>query len=972
MEFRQNNALSIVVILHFDMHKLEVYMLDRFTDRARRAMSMAKEEALSRHESQVGTEHLLLALVKQEEGIAAQALKMLDVVYEDVEQEFEEMSNKSNEFTIQEDSNVPNESPVQKNDCAVDATSGASKIEEQNEKQTEGIRENENHTSVSNEHNQHKLTFTPMVIKVMEYSFAEARKNGQAYVSTEHLLSGIVHERGCYGYRLLSRLGVSGAAVQHKIAELTSSDKRGGRKMAGSASGHPGAGIPFFSGMSHNASGESVLQTYGTNLTKKAHEGKLDPVIGRDKEISRVMEILCRRTKNNPLVLGDPGVGKTAIVEGLAQKIAEGDVPETLQGMNIISLDLPGLVAGAKYRGEFEERLKNVIEEATSADDVILFIDEMHTLIGAGSAEGSIDASSMLKPVLARGAFQIIGATTAEEYRKHLAKDPAFERRFQLVDIPEPTIDQTVEILHRLKDNYEQHHHVHFTDAALEAAASLSSRYIQDRYLPDKAIDLIDEAGARSNISRNRPPQEVNLAKKIYDEACLKLEQAKKTDNFELKKELQNACNAAEVDMKEKRAIWKQTLQNEPDIIDVEQIADIVSVTSGVPVSSLTQDESRRLLSCESVLKRRIIGQDEAVCAVARAIRRSRSPLKDPRRPGGSFIFLGPTGVGKTELAKQLAEYLFGSKDALISFDMSEFSSEYEVSKLIGSPPGYVGHDEGGQLTKAVRRHPYSVVLFDEIEKAHPDIFNILLQVLDEGRLTDGQGRRVDFRNTVIIMTSNVGAREIAQTNTIGFGSGHSISDDEIKTRAMSELKRLFRPEFLNRVDDTVVFSALTDDDLIRIANLLVDELRQRLLANGMSLTISKDALKVIVEQGTDKAYGARPLRRAIQTLIEDPLSEELLMGKWKTGDVVAIDTVPTCSSSTTLDKKSATPALSFSHLDAEDAKKLLKNTMAKIDDYDESANQISHTNGSKGLPTCPVRVLDDTSSACGMGAGAH
>ena len=546
-------------------------------------------------------------------------------------------------------------------------------------------------------------------------------------------------------------------------------------------------------------------------------------------------------------------------------------------------------MAGAKYRGEFEERLKGVIQEATDADDAILFIDEMHTLIGAGSAEGSIDASSMLKPVLARGSVQIIGATTAEEYRKYLTKDPAFERRFQTIDIPEPSVEDAIKILEALQSRYEEHHHVRYTRAAIEAAASLSARYIQDRYLPDKAIDLIDEAGARARIAKNRAPEDVRAAEARVTELASQAEDATEHDDMNRAAELKEEQKTAEIALSEARAAWTAEMDASPLTIDVAEIADIVSATSGVPVSSLTEDESRRLLQCESVLKTRIIGQDEAVAAVAKAIRRSRSPLKDPRRPGGSFIFLGPTGTGKTELAKTLAEYLFGSKDALISFDMSEFASEYEVSKLIGSPPGYVGHEEGGQLTKAVRRHPYSVVLFDEIEKAHPDIFNILLQVLDEGRLTDGQGKTVDFRNTVIIMTSNVGAREIAATSSVGFGT---TSSGEIKSRAMGELKRLFRPEFLNRVDDIVVFQKLTGESLTKIAELLVDDLRQRLIANGMNIRLTDAAIAKIVSEGTDLTNGARPLRRAIQRLIEDPLSEELLAGEWGAGDTVVCDVV--------------------------------------------------------------------------------
>ena len=816
-------------------------MLDRFTDRARKVMSLAKEEAKALGSSKVGTEHLLLALAKEREGIAAEALRDLEITYEDILEQLKEVRTSAPAEPEPEDA---------------------------------------------------KLAFTPLVIAVMEKSFRLARENNQTYVSTEHLLAAIVSEGDGVAMDILRRLGVSAASVRGAVDKLTAKDQGTQRPMAGAGSGRPGSGLPFFAGGSQGQPGgkaEGTLEQFGTNLTEEARAGKLDPVIGREREVSRMMEILSRRTKNNPLILGDPGVGKTAIVEGLAQEIAAGNVPENLMNQNIWTLDLPGLVAGAKYRGEFEERLKNVIAEATEADDIILFIDEMHTLIGAGSAEGSIDASSMLKPVLARGAFQIIGATTAEEFRKYLAKDPAFERRFQAIDIDEPSVEDTVAILAKLAPKYEEHHHVRYTTAALEAAASLSNRYIQDRFLPDKAIDLMDEAGARARIARNKAPEPVRAAEARVLELKTGMQEASEADDMNRAAELKEQVQQAQIALGEARAAWNAELEANPVVIDVPQIADIVSVTSGVPVSSLTEDESRRLLACEGVLKTRIIGQDEAVAAVAKAIRRSRSPLKDPRRPGGSFIFLGPTGTGKTELAKTLAEYLFGSKDALISFDMSEFASQYEVSKLIGSPPGYVGHEEGGQLTKAVRRNPYSVVLFDEIEKAHPDIVNILLQVLDEGRLTDSQGKTVDFRNTVVIMTSNVGAREIAQDASVGFGTtGEAgLTADEIRGRAMGELKRLFRPEFINRVDDIVVFRKLQGESLKRIAELLVDDLRQRLIANGMNIVLTDEALAKIVREGTDLTNGARPLRRAIQRLIEDPLSEELLAGEWGAGDTV-------------------------------------------------------------------------------------
>ena len=858
-------------------------------------MSMAKEEAIALSSTKVGTEHLLLALSK-EEGVASEALQSLDISYDDIMDELKEVEQ-----------SATTKPAASAGDAAADGSAAQDTLQADDAAAESGAASNEAATGAtatdaanpdgSGTQSQGKLAFTPSVITVMEKSFRHARENNQTYVSTEHLLLGIVDESSCMAMDILMRLGVSAASVRQAVEKLTSKDQSR-RPFASAASVRPGSGLPFFSGdASQGGKGDepSVLKQFGTNLTQEARDGKLDPVIGREKEISRMMEILSRRTKNNPLILGDPGVGKTALVEGLAQEIAAGDVPENLMNKNIWSLDLPGLVAGAKYRGEFEERLKAVIQEASDADDIILFIDEMHTLIGAGSsAEGSIDASSMLKPVLARGVFQIIGATTAEEYRKYLSKDPAFERRFQSIDVEEPSIEDTVKILNALLPRYEEHHHVRYTPEAVEAAATLSARYIQDRFLPDKAIDLIDESGARARIARNRAPEPVREAEARVGELKAAADEASESDDMNRAAELKEQEKQAEIELSEARAAWNAQMDASPLVIDVPQIADIVSVASGVPVSSLTEDESRRLLNCEQVLKTRIIGQDEAVNAVAKAIRRSRSPLKDPRRPGGSFIFLGPTGTGKTELAKTLAEYLFGSKDALISFDMSEYASEYEVSKLIGSPPGYVGHEEGGQLTKAVRRHPYSVVLFDEIEKAHPDIFNILLQVLDEGRLTDGQGKTVDFRNTVIIMTSNVGAREIAQESTVGFGSTGELglSATEIKSRAMGELKRLFRPEFLNRVDDIVVFQKLTGESLTQIAELLVDDLRQRLIANGMNIKLSDAAIAKIVAEGTDLTNGARPLRRAIQKLIEDPLSEELLAGEWNADDTVLCDVV--------------------------------------------------------------------------------
>ena len=635
-----------------------------------------------------------------------------------------------------------------------------------------------------------------------------------------------------------------------------------------------------------------MLKEFGVDLTKKAKDGKLDPVIGRAGEIERVMQILSRRQKNNPLLIGEPGVGKTAIAEGLAQLIVADQVPDIIRNMRIVTLDVSALVAGSKYRGEFEERLKKCIKEVEQAGDIILFIDELHTLIGAGAAEGSIDAAAILKPPLSRGEIQIIGATTLDEYRKHLEKDSAFERRFQTVMVKEPSEEQAVRILEGLRDRYEAHHHVHFTDDALRAAVSLSDRYIQDRFLPDKAIDVLDEAGARMRIRNMVLPEEVQ---KIADE--LRSVRAQKDDAI-AKQDFKRAdiLHEKEVELvakrDEARKAWEEKNSNTINEVAVEDVADVVSMTTGVPVSNLTEAETEKLLRMEQVLHERVIGQDEAVTALSKAIRRSRSGLKDPKRPGGSFIFLGPSGVGKTELSKALAEFLFNSEDALISFDMSEYMEKHSVSRLVGSPPGYVGYDEGGQLTTAVRQRPYSVVLFDEIEKAHPDVFNILLQILEEGRLTDSQGRVVDFRNTVIIMTSNVGAREITATTPLGFTSSANggMDDKEMKQRVMGEVKKLFRPEFLNRIDEIIVFKSLTEEEIVKIVDLMIADLRERLIEQNMSINLTPEASRFVAKEGTDLSFGARPLRRAIQRLIEDPLSEQLLEGRWSSGSVIDVD----------------------------------------------------------------------------------
>lgn len=797
---------------------------DKFTDKARKVLVLAQEEARALHQPYVGTEHVLLALLKEKEGLAAQALDHLGVTYE------------ATLTCVQQ---------LIKGDASADVSG--------------------------------HLSFTPRVKRVLENSLREAMQMGKSYISTEHLLLGIVREGEGTAIDVLRKLGVEGDAIRSSLNDMVGQSA----VFAGATNFDPNAGAS-----------DSMLKEFGVDLTKKAKDGKLDPVIGRAGEIERVMQILSRRQKNNPLLIGEPGVGKTAIAEGLAQLIVADQVPDIIRNMRIVTLDVSALVAGSKYRGEFEERLKKCIKEVEQAGDIILFIDELHTLIGAGAAEGSIDAAAILKPPLSRGEIQIIGATTLDEYRKHLEKDSAFERRFQTVMVKEPSEEQAVRILEGLRDRYEAHHHVHFTDDALRAAVSLSDRYIQDRFLPDKAIDVLDEAGARMRIRNMVLPEEVQ---KIADE--LRNVRTQK-DGAIAKQDFKRAdiLHEKEVELvakrDEARKAWEEKNSNTINEVAVEDVADVVSMTTGVPVSNLTEAETEKLLRMEQVLHERVIGQDEAVTALSKAIRRSRSGLKDPKRPGGSFIFLGPSGVGKTELSKALAEFLFNSEDALISFDMSEYMEKHSVSRLVGSPPGYVGYDEGGQLTTAVRQRPYSVVLFDEIEKAHPDVFNILLQILEEGRLTDSQGRVVDFRNTVIIMTSNVGAREITATTPLGFTSSANggMDDKEMKQRVMGEVKKLFRPEFLNRIDEIIVFKSLTEEEIVKIVDLMIADLRERLIEQNMSINLTPEASRFVAKEGTDLSFGARPLRRAIQRLIEDPLSEQLLEGRWSSGSVIDVD----------------------------------------------------------------------------------
>lgn len=796
---------------------------DKFTDKARKVLVLAQEEARGLHQPYVGTEHVLLALLKEEDGLAAQALERLGVHYEATVAAIRRI------VTIDESTDVPGH-----------------------------------------------LSFTPRVKRVLENSLREAMQMGQSYISTEHLLLGIIRENEGTAIEVLERMGVSGDDLRAALNDLVGQSS-------------------VFAGQQFDpqaSSSDSVLKEFSVDLTKKAADGKLDPVIGRAGEIERMMQILCRRQKNNPLLLGEPGVGKTAVVEGLAQLIVADQVPDILRNRRLVTLDVSALVAGSKYRGEFEERLKKCIKEVEQADDIILFIDELHTIIGAGAAEGSMDAAAILKPPLSRGEIQIIGATTLDEYRKHLEKDSALERRFQTLVVKEPNEEQAVRIMEGLRDKYEEHHHVHFSDEALQAAVSLSDRYIQDRFLPDKAIDVIDEAGARMRIRNMVLPDEIQELDDKLRALRAEKDAAIADQDFERAAEVRDREAKVREERKKAQVEWEDKTEKIVNEIGVEDIADVVSMTTGVPVSNLTEAETEKLLRMESVLHERVIGQEEAVTALSKAIRRSRSGLKDPKRPAGSFIFLGPSGVGKTELSKTLAEFLFNSQDALISFDMSEYMEKHTVSRLIGSPPGYVGYDEGGQLTTAVRQRPYSVVLFDEIEKAHPDVFNILLQILEEGRLTDAQGRMVDFRNTVIIMTSNVGAREITTTAPLGFSSSGAtgLNDDEIKTRVMSEVKRLFRPEFLNRIDEIIVFKSLTEDEIVEIVNLMVADLRDRLIEQNMTINMSDAANRLIAKEGTDLSFGARPLRRAIQRLLEDPISEQILEGKWTSGSVIDVD----------------------------------------------------------------------------------
>jgi len=801
-------------------------MFERFTDRARRVVVLAQEEARMLNHNYIGTEHILLGLIHEGEGVAAKALESLGISLEGVRQQVEEIIGQGQQ-----------------------APSG-------------------------------HIPFTPRAKKVLELSLREALQLGHNYIGTEHILLGLIREGEGVAAQVLVKLGADLNRVRQQVIQLLSGYQGKEPAAAGAAAGEAAPSTSL------------VLDQFGRNLTQAAREGKLDPVIGREKEIERVMQVLSRRTKNNPVLIGEPGVGKTAVVEGLSQRIIKGEVPETLKDKQLYTLDLGALVAGSRYRGDFEERLKKVLKEIRTRGDIILFIDEIHTLVGAGAAEGAIDAASILKPMLARGELQTIGATTLDEYRKHLEKDAALERRFQPIQVGEPSLAHTIEILKGLRDRYEAHHRVSITDAALVAAATLADRYISDRFLPDKAIDLIDEAGARMRIRRMTAPPDL----RDFDERIAQVRRDKESaidaQDFERAAQLRDKEKQLLGQKAQREKEWKAGDLDVVSEVDDEQIAEVLANWTGIPVYKLTEEETSRLLRMEDELHKRVVGQADAVRAVSKAIRRTRAGLKDPKRPSGSFIFAGPSGVGKTELSKALAEFLFGSEDALIQLDMSEFHDRYTVSRLVGAPPGYVGYDEGGQLTEKVRRRPFSVVLFDEIEKAHPDVFNTLLQILEDGRLTDGQGRIVDFKNTVIILTTNLGTRDVAKAVSMGFQASEDNDSnyERMKQKVNDELKQHFRPEFLNRIDDTIVFHQLNRTEILSIVDIMTARIETQLRNKDMSMELTDNAKKYLAKKGFDPVLGARPLRRTIQRDIEDNLSERILFNELKAGQIVVID----------------------------------------------------------------------------------
>ncbi len=800
-------------------------MFERFTERARQVVVLAQDEARALKHNYIGTEHILLGLLREEEGLAARVLESLDITVEEVRAQVARIVGQGDEVTTGQ------------------------------------------------------IPFTPRAKKVLELALREALSLGHNYIGTEHILLGLVRENEGVAARILLDFDADAEKIRNEIIRMLSGPGR--RQQGGAASGPP-----------DKSKSSKLLDQFGRNLTKLAAEGKLDPVVGRQTEIERVMQILSRRTKNNPVLIGEPGVGKTAIVEGLASRISSNNVPELLKNKQIYTLDLAALVAGSKYRGEFEERLKKVMKEITQRGDIILFIDELHNLVGAGAAEGAIDAASILKPALARGELQTIGATTLDEYRKYLERDAALERRFQQVRVDEPSVDDTVQILRGLRDRYEAHHRCKITDEALHAAASLADRYIQDRHLPDKAIDLVDEAASRMRIKTMTAPPRYRELEEEIEKVRKDKEDAIENQEFEKAASLRDKERKLTQKKRELEESWRENEGEEQPEIAEEEIADIVSMWTGIPVFKLTEAETQKLIRMEDELHKRVIGQHEAIVAVSKSIRRARAGIKDPKRPTGSFIFLGPSGVGKTELARTLAEFLFGDEDALIQVDMSEYMEKHSVSRLVGSPPGYIGYDEGGQLTEAVRRKPYSVVLLDEIEKAHPDVFNILLQILEDGKLTDSQGRKVDFRNTIVIMTSNIGAASISKNQTLGFSIGDEsgLSYDDMKDRVMGELKRVFRPELLNRIDEVIVFHKLAKEEIKTIIDLLLKRLREQMALHEASIELSEDAKEMLVDKGYDPAMGARPLRRAIQRHIEDPLADFVLGAELTPGSTIMVD----------------------------------------------------------------------------------
>ena len=809
-------------------------MFERFTERARQVVVLAQEEARTLKHNYIGTEHILLGLLREEEGLAARVLESLDITVERVRGQVVRIVGSGEEVT-----------------------SG-------------------------------QIPFTPRAKKVLELALREALSLGHNYIGTEHILLGLVRENEGVAARILLDFDADSEKIRNEVIRMLSGPSRGRGGGAATTGGPAGA---------EGKKSSKLLDQFGRNLTKLAADGKLDPVVGRETEIERIMQILSRRTKNNPVLIGEPGVGKTAVVEGLAQRITNSEVPELLKNKQIYTLDLAALVAGSKYRGEFEERLKKVMKEITQRGDIILFIDELHNLVGAGAAEGAIDAASILKPALARGELQTIGATTLDEYRKYLERDAALERRFQQIRVDEPSVEQTVEILKGLRDRYEQHHKVTITDEALAAAGELADRYISDRFLPDKAIDLIDEAASRMRIkSMTSPPANRELELEIETTRREK-ESSIEAQEFEKAANLRDKERRLTNKKRELEEQWEagETGAERPSIGE-EEIADIVSMWTGIPVFKLTEAETAKLMRMEEELHKRVIGQHPAVEVISKAIRRSRAGLKDPKRPTGSFVFLGPSGVGKTELARTLAEFLFGDEDAMTRIDMSEYMEKHAVSRLVGSPPGYIGYDEGGQLTEAVRRKPYCVLLLDEIEKAHPDVFNILLQILEDGRLTDSQGRTVDFRHAIVIMTSNIGAQEIARNTPLGFAVSDDetgISYDDMKNRIMGELKKVFRPEFLNRIDDVIVFHKLQREEIKQIIELLLVRIRHSMAERELQLDLTDEAKDMLVEKGWDPAMGARPLRRAIQRYIEDPLADFVLRSELPAGSTVVVDPAP-------------------------------------------------------------------------------